>query len=62
MQQSLLSGQYKRVQSTENNIEWLLDLFPMLAAKLNQRGDSLSGGQQQQLAIAIAFPLLTLTG
>jgi branched-chain amino acid transport system ATP-binding protein len=27
----------------------------MLAAKLNQRGDSLSGGQQQQLAIARAL-------
>jgi ABC-type branched-subunit amino acid transport system ATPase component len=50
-----VSGQYKRIQSTENNIEWLLDLFPMLAAKLNQRGDSLSGGQQQQLAIARAL-------
>lgn len=62
VRENILSGQYKRVQSTENNIEWLLDLFPMLAAKLNQRGDSLSGGQQQQLAIAIAFPLLTLTG
>ncbi|HEY9622037.1 MAG TPA: ABC transporter ATP-binding protein [Crinalium sp.] len=55
VRENILSGQYKRVQSTENNIEWLLDLFPMLAAKLNQRGDSLSGGQQQQLAIARAL-------
>ena len=55
VRENIVSGQYKRVQSTENNIEWLLDLFPMLAAKLNQRGDSLSGGQQQQLAIARAL-------
>lgn len=55
VRENILSGQYKRIQSADHNIEWLLDLFPMLAAKLNQRGDSLSGGQQQQLAIARAL-------
>jgi urea ABC transporter ATP-binding protein UrtE len=55
VRENILSGQYKRVQSADHTIEWLLDLFPMLAAKLNQRGDSLSGGQQQQLAIARAL-------
>lgn len=55
VRENILSGQYKRIRSTDHNIEWLLDFFPMLAAKLNQRGDSLSGGQQQQLAIARAL-------
>ncbi len=41
--------------STEESLQWLLDLFPMLQAKLANRGDSLSGGQQQQLAIARAL-------
>ncbi|MGC1308393.1 MAG: ABC transporter ATP-binding protein [Phormidesmis sp.] len=55
VKENILTGQYRRVKSVENNLEWLLDLFPMLAAKLHQRGDSLSGGQQQQLAIARAL-------
>ncbi len=55
VKENILTGQYHRVKSIENSLEWLLDLFPMLAAKLHQRGDSLSGGQQQQLAIARAL-------
>lgn len=55
IKENILTGQYRRVKSVENNLEWLLALFPMLAAKLHQRGDSLSGGQQQQLAIARAL-------
>lgn len=55
VRENILSGQYRRVKSPEHNIEWLLELFPMLAAKLHERGDSLSGGQQQQLAIARAL-------
>ncbi|HEY9640433.1 MAG TPA: ABC transporter ATP-binding protein [Coleofasciculaceae cyanobacterium] len=55
VRENILSGQYKRIKSADHNIEWLLELFPMLSAKLHQRGDSLSGGQQQQLAIARAL-------
>src|SRR5204862_1461113 len=33
----------------------LFDLFPVLKAMLNRRGGDLSGGQQQQLAIARAL-------
>lgn len=55
VRENILTGQYRRIKSAEHNIEWLLELFPMLAAKLNDRGDSLSGGQQQQLAIARAL-------
>lgn len=55
VKENILTGQYRAVRSVDHNLEWLLDLFPMLAEKLNQRGDSLSGGQQQQLAIARAL-------
>lgn len=55
VKENILTGQYRRIKSVEHNLEWLLELFPMLAEKLNDRGDSLSGGQQQQLAIARAL-------
>jgi ABC-type branched-subunit amino acid transport system ATPase component len=35
--------------------ERVFDLFPTLAARRRQRADSLSGGQQQMLALAIAM-------
>ena len=37
--------------------EFLFDLFPVLKSMLRRRGGDLSGGQQQQLAIARALVL-----
>ncbi|MGH7319216.1 MAG: ABC transporter ATP-binding protein [Candidatus Rokuibacteriota bacterium] len=35
-----------------DTLEWVLDLFPALREKLRALGHTLSGGQQQQLAVA----------
>jgi branched-chain amino acid transport system ATP-binding protein len=39
----------------ENQLARVLDLFPRLAERLSQRGGTLSGGEQQMLAIARAL-------
>jgi branched-chain amino acid transport system ATP-binding protein len=39
----------------EENLEHVLALFPRLAQRLHQRGGTLSGGEQQMLAIARAL-------
>jgi branched-chain amino acid transport system ATP-binding protein len=39
----------------ENNLERMLTLFPRLKQRINQRGGTLSGGEQQMLAIARAL-------
>ena len=44
----------KNKKSTEIN-EWIFELFPILKEFLNRQGGDLSGGQQQQLAIARAL-------
>jgi ABC-type branched-subunit amino acid transport system ATPase component len=40
---------------TRDRIERVFDLFPMLAGRRNKRADTLSGGQQQMLALAISL-------
>src|SRR6476469_4927713 len=47
VRENIISGQYGRKKSDDTSIEWLLDIFPMLKPKLNERSDRLSGGQQQ---------------
>lgn len=49
--------------SAANNLDRVFDFFPVLKEKLNQKAGTLSGGQQQQLAIGrilIGHPRLIL--
>lgn len=56
VRENLLLGAFSRVKrndlGVEQDIEEVLDLFPRLRERLNQLGGSLSGGEQQMLAIA----------
>jgi branched-chain amino acid transport system ATP-binding protein len=50
---SLLAPQEPAV--LKSNLDTVFDLFPVLARRQNQRGGTLSGGEQQMLAIARAL-------
>ncbi len=45
----------RRKRPTQASLEYVLSLFPALSRMLDKRGGDLSGGQQQQLAIARAL-------
>jgi len=51
---NLLLGAYtlRSKQQIEESLDTALSLFPMLKDRRNQRAETLSGGEQQQLAIA----------
>ena len=56
--QNLQMGAYayrKDREDRDRRIARVLDLFPALAAKMSDRADSLSGGQQQMLGLARAL-------
>jgi urea transport system ATP-binding protein len=56
VRENLMLGTFAHSKNTRRNgariDEWVFELFPILKEFLDRRGGNLSGGQQQQLAIA----------
>lgn len=55
VRENLLLGafQYRGTRAKiESDMDWIFSLFPILKQRVNQRGGTLSGGEQQMLAIA----------
>ena len=50
-----LGGQHVTPAESEERMAWLFDLFPILAQRQGQSAATLSGGEQQMLAIARAL-------
>jgi branched-chain amino acid transport system ATP-binding protein len=57
VRENLLMGAYLRRDrdEVENDLEAMLGRFPRLAERLKQQGSTLSGGEQQMLAMARAL-------
>jgi branched-chain amino acid transport system ATP-binding protein len=55
--ENLYLGAYSRSDKDgiEKDKEWVFDLFPRLRERQNQKGGTLSGGEQQMLAVARAL-------
>lgn len=53
--ENLKMGAYMRKDSIEEDIQWVYDLFPRLKERSWQAAGTLSGGEQQMLAIARAL-------
>jgi branched-chain amino acid transport system ATP-binding protein len=50
-----LGGQHLEETECRERMDWLFDLFPILKSRQNQTARTLSGGEQQMLAIARAL-------
>ncbi len=54
--ENLMLGAYTRKDSEiEKDIQWVFELFPRLKERVDQKGGTMSGGEQQMLAIARAL-------
>lgn len=53
--ENLTMGAFTRREGTTSALDEVLDLFPILAERKAQRADTMSGGQQQMLAIGRAL-------
>lgn len=51
----LLGGYVMEQEKLQENLEWVYTIFPRLKERENQRAGTLSGGEQQMLAIARAL-------
>ena len=55
VQENLRVGAYLRNDDISGDIQWVYDLFPRLKERTWQAGGTLSGGEQQMLAVARAL-------
>lgn len=55
VKENLLLGAYLRKDNIEDELEKIYGIFPILKERLNQSGGTLSGGEQQMLAIGRAL-------
>ena len=55
VKENLSLGAYLRKDRIENDLEHIFVIFPVLKERLNQTGGTLSGGEQQMLAIGRAL-------
>ncbi|MCQ4776011.1 ATP-binding cassette domain-containing protein, partial [Lacrimispora saccharolytica] len=53
--ENLKMGAYMRKDNIEEDLNWVYDLFPRLKERSWQAAGTLSGGEQQMLAIARAL-------
>ncbi|WP_417807091.1 urea ABC transporter ATP-binding subunit UrtE [Thioclava sp.] len=57
VRENILMGTFARADGKREIPEYLFDMFPILRDFISRRGGELSGGQQQQLAIARALAM-----
>jgi branched-chain amino acid transport system ATP-binding protein len=50
-----MGGQHQEKADADDRLAWLFDLFPILKSRQRQHASTLSGGEQQMLAIARAL-------
>ena len=55
VRENLLLGAVQRKGDVQADLEWVYSLFPILKERLTQNGGTLSGGEQQMLAIGRAL-------